>query len=212
MSEHKQIILPKITVENADEMMNEFIEELTAWQQRGVMLGYENYTAEDRVTLAYNLAWVLWNSWGGNLRYRFRPALIQRKMEYNFNILKTTDMGSYETNQMVDFIVEMNSAMKHQEDVFHQVRNTLTELMNTLSMLQYEKNMYSRGIEAITKRFTRMVKASDLPQAQVDEIMEKLKVIQDINLGQNDFVSVYKDMQDALEKAIANEKQATSDK
>jgi hypothetical protein len=51
-----------------------------------------------------------------------------------------------------------------------------------------------------------------LPQAQVDEIMEKLKVIQDINLGQNDFVSVYKDMQDALEKAIANEKQATSDK
>jgi hypothetical protein len=212
MSEHKQVILPKITVENADEMMNSFIEEITAWQQRGIMLGYENYTAEDRVTLAYNLAWVLWNNWGGNLRYRFRPALIQRKMEHNFNILKTTDMGSYETNQMVDFIVEMTSAMKHQEDVFHQVRNTLMELMNTLNMLQYEKNMYSRGIEAITERFTRMVKASDLPWSAVDEIMEKLKVIQDINLGQNDFVSVYKDMQDALEKAIANEKQATSDK
>jgi hypothetical protein len=212
MSEHKQVILPKITVENVEDRMDCFIEEIATWQQRGVMLGYANYTAEDRVALAYNLAWVLWNSWGGSLKYRFRPELIQRKISHNFNILKTKDVGSYETTEVLNFIVEMNSAMKHQEDVFHQVRNTIAELQSTLNMLQYEKNMYSRGMEAIQIQFTRMVKASDLPQAQVDEIMEKLKVIQDTNLGQNDFVSVYKDMQDALEKAVANEKQATSDK
>lgn len=207
MSEHNEIILPKKTVESADDMMNSFIESVTAWQKRDGMLGYRNYTAEDRVALAYNLAWVTWNSWGGNLKYRFRPELIQRKMEHHFNILKTKDVGTGEKNEMIDFIVEMNSAMDAQEQTLCQVRDALSELISTVSMLQYEKNLYFLALAAIQQQFILMVKASDLPDSEVDNIMKRIKVINDVNLGQHDFVSVRKDMQDALEKAVANEKQ-----